>query len=262
MSHLRIEGRDLHFSYRGRAILEGASLASRSGELVALLGPNGAGKSTLLRLLLGLLTPSSGQVRIDGVIATKLPQSEIARRIAYVPQTHLTPFPYTVREIVLLGRLPISGIFVPPSRHDETIVADVLQRLSISHLAERVYTEISGGERQLTLIARALAQGARALVMDEPMASLDFGYQVRLAEHLQALADDGYAIIMSTHDPRFAHVSATRVALLSGRRIVADGRPGEILTADAIRSLYNVDFRDDAPATGASTFFCVAKAGP
>lgn len=246
MSSIRLEGRDLHFSYRGRAILEGASLAASGGELVALLGPNGAGKSTLLRLLLGLLCPSRGDVLIGGAPAAHLSGREIARRIAYVPQIHVTPFPYTVREVVLLGRLPSSGLFRSPSQHDAAVVAEVLQRLSISHLAERIYTEISGGERQLTLIARALAQGARVLVMDEPMASLDFGYQMRLAEHLRALTEAGYAVLMSTHDPRFALMSASRVALLSGGTIIADGKPADILTAGTLGALYKIDVRDDA----------------
>lgn len=250
MSAVRLEGRDLHFSYRGRAILEGASLAAGAGELVALLGPNGAGKSTLLRLLLGFLSPSSGQVLVCGEPAASLSGRAFARRIAYVPQIHITPFPYSVREVVLLGRLPSNGLFRAPSRADETVVAEVLQRLSIDHLSERVYTEISGGERQLTLIARALAQGARVLVMDEPMASLDFGYQIRLGEHLRKLTEAGYAVIMSTHDPRFARLSATRVALLSSGRIIADGSPAEMLTSGAIGSLYNIDMSNEALAAG------------
>lgn len=246
MNAIRLEGRDLHFSYRGRAILEGASLAVRGGELVALLGPNGAGKSTLLRLLLGFLIPSRGQVLVGGEPTASLSKRELARRIAYVPQVHVTPFPYTVREVVLLGRLPSNGLFRSPSRADDAVVAEVLQRLSIDHLSERIYTEISGGERQLTLIARALAQGARVLVMDEPMASLDFGYQIRLGAHLRALAAAGYAVILSTHDPRFARLSATRVALLSGAKIIADGPPAETLTAAAIASLYNIDMSSEA----------------
>lgn len=250
MSTIRLEGRDLYFSYRGRAILEGVNLAAGGGELVALLGPNGAGKSTLLRLLLGFLTLSRGQVFVGGEPVASLSRREIARRVAYVPQVHVTPFPYTVREVVLLGRLPSSGLFRPPSRADETVVAEVLQRLSIDHLSERVYTEISGGERQLTLIARALAQGARVLVMDEPMASLDFGYQIRLGAHLRALTKAGYAVILSTHDPRFARLSATRVALLSGGKIIADGPPAEVLTSTALGSLYAISMSSEALATG------------
>lgn len=242
---VRLEGRDLHFSYRGRAILVGACLTARGGELVALLGPNGAGKSTLLRLLLGLLSPSHGSVLIGGELMATLSGREIARRVAYVPQTHTTPFPYTVRDVVLLGRLPSSGLLRAPSQSDERVVAEVLEQLSVGHLADRIYTEISGGERQLTLIARALAQQTRVLVMDEPMASLDFGYQIRLATQLRALTDAGYAVVMSTHDPRFARLSATRVALLSGGRITADGDPRETLTASAIGSLYNVDMGDE-----------------
>ena len=245
-----LEARDLHFGYRGRMILEGASVAVRGGELVALLGPNGAGKSTLLRLLLGLLVPSSGAVTINGVAMQQLSGRERARHVAYVPQTHVTPFPYTVREVVLLGRLPSSGLLRAPSKADTAVVGEMLELLSIGHLADRIYTEISGGERQLTLIARALAQQTRVLVMDEPMASLDFGYQTRLASHLRRLAASGYAVVMSTHDPRFARISATRVALLKGGRIVADGAPGAMLTADMLADLYGLDVAEVAPLGG------------
>lgn len=241
-----IEARDLHFAYRGRAILDGASLCARAGDVVALLGPNGAGKSTLLRLLLGLLVPTRGEVLVNGEALQRLTGRELARRIAYVPQSHATPFPYTVREVVLLGRLPSSGLLRAPTREDHDVVDDVLQRLSIKHLAERIYTEISGGERQLTLVARALVQRTRILIMDEPMASLDFGYQTRLAAHLRRLAEAGYAIIMSTHDPNFSRVSTTRVALLSGGRIIADGDPRKVLTRAAIATLYNISAEEVA----------------
>jgi len=216
-----IEARDLHFAYRGRAILDGASLCARAGDVVALLGPNGAGKSTLLRLLLGLLVPTRGEVLVNGEALQRLTGRELARRIAYVPQSHATRFPYNVRDVVLL-------------------------RLSIKHLAERIYTEISGGERQLTLVARALVQRTRILIMDEPMASLDFGYQTRLAAHLRRLAEAGYAIIMSTHDPNFSRVSTTRVALLSGGRIIADGDPRKVLTRAAIATRYNISAEEVA----------------
>lgn len=247
-SGVYIDARDLHFSYRGRAILDGASLSAREGEVVALLGPNGAGKSTLLRLMLGLLAPTRGEVLVNGEALKRLSGRELARRIAYVPQSHATPFPYTVREVVLLGRLPSGGLLRAPTREDHDVVSEVLQRLSIGHLADRVYTEISGGERQLTLVARALVQQTRVLIMDEPMASLDFGYQTRLAAHLRRLAEAGYAVIMSTHDPGFSRVSTTRVALLSGGRIIADGDPKQVLTPAVIATLYNISPDEAAQA--------------
>lgn len=256
-----LQGEDLHFNYRGRPILTGACIAIGAGEIVSLLGANGAGKSTLLRVLLGLLKPSRGEVWLGGAAMTTLSRREIAREVAYVPQVHVTPFPYTVREVVTLGRLPDAGMFRAPSAEDREIVSGVLQRLRITRLADRSYTEISGGERQLTLIARALAQQARVLVMDEPMTGLDYGYQVALAQHLGALAADGHAIVMSTHDPQFAFTASTRTALLVAGRIEADGAPETVITSDAIKLLYGVDVESHALPGGGRAFFPASHAG-
>jgi iron complex transport system ATP-binding protein len=164
----------------------------------------------------------------------------LAQRIAYVPQAHVAPFPYKVHEVVLLGRLAETGIFRTPQAADHRAVDDVLERLAITHLAARRYTEISGGERQLTLIARALAQGANILVMDEPMTGLDYGYQVRLLQHLVDLARSGRTILLSTHNPEHAVQAATRIAVLRDGAIMADGPPEQIITPSLIRALYGV----------------------
>jgi iron complex transport system ATP-binding protein len=251
----RIDGHGIHFSYRGRPVLSGATLGAGAGEIVSLLGANGAGKSTLLRILLGLLRPDRGEILLDGTPLTSLTRRKIARSLAYVPQVHVSPFPYTVREVIMLGRLAVSGLFNQPSARDSEIVAGVLNRLGMEHAADRSYTEVSGGERQLTLIGRALAQESKVLVMDEPMASLDFGYRTALARHLRELGADGRAIIISTHDPHFAMHVSTRVALLAAGRIEADGPPEETLTAAAIRRLYGVEVESFALPSGHQAFF-------
>jgi iron complex transport system ATP-binding protein len=235
---LHAEG--VHFAYNGRAVLRGASLTIRPGEVVSLLGSNGAGKTTLLRLLLGLARPSSGSVCLNGKPLARYGRRELALHLAYVPQTHVTPFPYKVQEVAMLGRLPYTGLTRAPSREDQRVVGATLERLGIAHLAERPYSQVSGGERQLTLIARALAQGARILVMDEPVSGLDYGNQLRFLAHLRALAADGYSVVKATHHPEHALLAATRVVLLCDGAIVRDGPAGEVVTPDAIRQLYGV----------------------
>ncbi len=238
-----LAARDIHFTYRGRQVLDGANLALGPGELVCLLGANGAGKSTLLRTLLGLLEPQRGEVRLDDQPLAALARRQFAQRVAYVPQVHAAPFPYRVREVALMGRLPANGLLRAPGGADRRVVDTVLERLGISHLAERPYTEVSGGERQLALIARALAQETKLLVMDEPLTGLDYGHQVRLLARLEQLAADGYGILMTTHDPDQPLDGCDRVALLIDGRIAADGSAKKVLTPSAIERLYGVPVR-------------------
>jgi iron complex transport system ATP-binding protein len=235
-----IEARDIHFAYRGRQVLAGASLSLAPGELVCLLGANGAGKSTLLKVLLGLLRAQRGEVSIDGRPLAGVGRRQLAQLVAYVPQVHAAPFPYSVREVVLMGRLPATGLLRAPSAADRVAVQRVLEHLGIADLAERAYTEVSGGERQLALIARAMAQDARLLVMDEPLAGLDYGHQLRLLARLESLATEGYGVLMTTHDPDQPLNGCQRVALLIDGRIAADGVPAEVLTPEAIHRLYGV----------------------
>jgi iron complex transport system ATP-binding protein len=235
-----IEARDVHFAYRGRLVLAGATLALAPGEVLCLLGANGAGKSTLLKIMLGLLTPRQGSVAMDGRPLAAFGRRALAQVVAYVPQMHAAPFPYTVSEVALMGRLPANGLFRAPSDADRAAVQKVLEHLGIGGLADRPYTEVSGGERQLALIARALVQGARLLVMDEPLAGLDYGHQVRLLERLERLAEEGYGVLMTTHDPGQPLAGCDRVALLIDGRIAADGSPDAALTPAAIHRLYGV----------------------
>lgn len=235
-----LEARTVHFRRGTRVILDDITISLRSGEIVALLGANGAGKSTLFRILLGFLKPERGEVRLNDTRLAEFSRRELARRIAYVPQAHVAPFPYKVHDVVLLGRLAETGIFRAPQAADRRAVDEVLERLAITHLATRPYTEISGGERQLTLIARALAQGAGILILDEPMTGLDYGYQVRLLQHLVDLAGGGHTVLFSTHNPEHAVRVATRIAVLRDGAIMADGPPAQIITPPLIRALYGV----------------------
>eukprot|EP00825_Cyclidium_porcatum_P009850 TRINITY_DN15037_c0_g1_i2.p2 TRINITY_DN15037_c0_g1~~TRINITY_DN15037_c0_g1_i2.p2 ORF type:complete len:287 (+),score=18.66 TRINITY_DN15037_c0_g1_i2:1191-2051(+) len=252
---VQLQAQEVHFAYARRVVLGGVSLAVGPGEIVSLLGANGSGKTTLLRLLLGFLRPRAGRVVLNGRPLAHHPPRELARYLAYVPQSHITPFPYKVLEIAVLGRIPHTGLLRSPSRHDYEVALQTLDRLGIADLAERPYTEISGGERQLTLIARALAQGARILVMDEPAAGLDYGNQIRFLQHLRGLAADGYAIVKTTHHPEHALLSSTRVVLLSDGVVVADGLPREVVTPGAIARLYRVDVTAFHAPDGKATAF-------
>lgn len=231
---------DLAFHRGARPVLDGATLSIGAGEVVALLGANGSGKTTLLRLMMGFLRPSRGSIFLDGAALSRLSRRAIARKIAYVAQVHAAPFPYLVRDVIGLGRLPQSGWFGGGCAQDRQLVDDVLRRLNIAHLEGRPYTELSGGERQLALIGRALAQGADILVLDEPMTGLDYGAQLRLIALVRALAAEGKGVAMSTHHPEHAHWASDRVALLKAGRIEAEGPPDAILTAEAIENLYGV----------------------
>ncbi|MDV2988437.1 UNVERIFIED_CONTAM: ABC transporter ATP-binding protein [Methylobacteriaceae bacterium AG10] len=236
-----LEARDLAFGYGARAVGAGVNLTIEGSETLCLLGPNGGGKTTLFKTLLGLLRPLAGSVLLDGTDLSDLPRREVAKTIAYVPQAHAAFFPFTVREVVVMGRASRLPAFASPGPADRAAAERALATLGIGHLAERIYTEISGGERQLALIARALAGEPRLLVMDEPTASLDFGNQARVLTQVRRLSEAGIAVVLSTHDPGHAFLCADRVALLHGGRLVALGPPAETVTPDALRLLYGVE---------------------
>ena len=235
--------RDVVFRRGERTVLRGVSLGLAAGEIVALLGVNGAGKSTVLRILLGLLKPDSGAVLLDGQPLERTNAREAAKRIAYVPQTHAATFPYTVEQMVSLGRIPHAGLGRRLSGEDRQAVKLALDRVDMAHLAPRPYTALSGGERQRVLIARSLAQEARILVLDEAMTGLDYGHQMRLIGLLRELAAQGYAILSTTHHPEQALLGASRAVLLEEGKVIADGRPRDVITATSMATLYRVPLR-------------------
>jgi len=234
---IRVE--EMSFGYAEKMVLHYINLSVEAGEIVTLLGPNGCGKSTLIKLMLGLLRPASGRISFEGENIARLDTKSLARKIAYVPQTHKISFPYTVRDVVLMGRIPHKMFFFRYSGDDRNVVDDALERLSISHLANRAYTEISGGERQLTLIARALAQGARTFMMDEPASGLDYGNQLRLLDQIIKLSREGYTFIKSTHSPEHALWIADRAVMIKNGTIVADGRCDDVISSETLLRLYN-----------------------
>jgi iron complex transport system ATP-binding protein len=236
-----LRAHDLAIGYGARRVGTGIDLTLGEGEALCLLGPNGCGKSTLFKTLLGLIPALGGRVELDGEDMTQRARADIARRIAYVPQAQAAAFPFSVREMVLMGRAARLGLLASPSRADHEIADAALARLGIAHLATRIFTEISGGERQMALIARALTQEANIVVMDEPTASLDFGNQVRVLEQIRALSTSGHSVIFATHDPDHAFLCADRVALMHEGHMLALGAPEETITAERLKTIYGVE---------------------
>ncbi len=235
-----IKVEQLSFFYGSRQVLRDVSFEAGEGQFLSVLGPNGVGKSTLFRCMLGLLPPKQGLVTIDGTPLSGLTAPQLARKIAYIPQSHSPVFNFSVFDMVLMGTTAQTGKFSSPGRDQRRQVEWALDRLGITHLRDRGYGAISGGERQLVLIARALAQQARVLVMDEPSANLDFGNRIRVMETVRDLTEDGYCVIQSTHDPDQAYRYSHQILALHGGSVLAFGTPREVVTDQLISTLYGV----------------------
>jgi iron complex transport system ATP-binding protein len=244
--------------YNGKAILDDVDLEIAPGEIICLLGQNGAGKTTLFRTMLGFIAPLRGSVTLAGREVSRLSPREIARIVSYVPQSYAMPFAYSVKDVVLFGRSAHLGLFASPGKADRRVAAECLELLEIGHLAARQLNELSGGERQMVVIARALAQEARFMILDEPASNLDYGNQVRVIRKVRELAGRNIGILMATHHPDHAFMAASRVAVLSGGRLSHNGSPESTLTPETLRSLYGVevDVFDTPPNGHASRRVC------
>lgn len=238
---MELEFSNLSCGYGQRRVIDGISLSINAGEVIGLLGANGCGKTTLIKTILGLLPVQGGEVLLDGKNIKNWTSAQIARVIGYIPQMHTPPFSFEVLDVVLMGRTAHIKPFASPSPKDIKIAERALEMLNVSYLRNRVYTEISGGERQLVLIARALAQEPRILIMDEPTASLDFGNQIKVLSHVKQLAGMNMAVLMSCHFPEHAFLYSNRAVLLNEGRILHSGTPGETITAERLKTLYGVE---------------------
>jgi iron complex transport system ATP-binding protein len=237
-----LEARRLCAGYGPRAVLHDTDLALARGERLALIGPNGSGKTTLLRALSGALRPTAGEVRLGGAPLAALSSRERARRIAIVPQTFTTPFAFSAREIVALGRTPYVSLFGRLSGHDRSAVETAMGQTECSELADRPFAELSAGERQRVLVAMALAQGAEVLLLDEPTAHLDLAHQLRTLALLEPLVGThGLAVIAALHDLALAAGRFQRLVVMDEGRIVAAGRPRDVLTAGLLGEVFDVD---------------------
>ena len=222
-------------------MLRDISFRVEQGEFLSILGPNGVGKSTLFRCVLGLLSGYTGQVLVDGVDARQFSIRESARHIAYIPQSSHPIFNYRVFDIVLMGATSAVSVLRAPGREHTERCHWALEKVGISHLADRCYHRLSGGEQQLVMIARALVQNAPILMLDEPTANLDFGNQLRVLEQVRSLAREGYTVIQTTHHPEQSYLFSDRILALQNGRVLLEGAPSQVLTQQAIRDLYGVE---------------------
>ncbi|MFC7186982.1 ATP-binding cassette domain-containing protein [Halorubrum yunnanense] len=246
-----VEVADLAVSFGDVPVVSGVDLRVERGELVGLVGPNGAGKTTVIRAIKGALTPDSGQVRLDGEAAGDLSAREAGRRVASVPQETSLAFDFRVRHVVEMGRTPHLGRFDGHSADDDRAVREAMDAAGVARFADRSITAVSGGERQRVLLARALAQGTRALLLDEPTASLDPNHAVRTLELVRDLVDDGRGALAAIHDLDVAARYCDRIVVLANGGVHAAGPPDEVLTADALRAAFDAEaFVGRNPATG------------
>lgn len=238
---MKIELKNVTCGYELKSIIQDISMEIKSGEVLCILGPNGVGKTTLFKTILGFLKLQKGEILIDGKSIFDHKPKELARLIGYVPQAHNPPFPFKVMDVVLMGRICHMGAFSSPSKKDFGIALDALKSLNILYLKDRIYTEISGGEKQLVLIARALAQQAKMLIMDEPTSNLDFGHQVRVLSHINELVKKGMGVIMTSHLPNHVFLCATRVSVIKNGRLLKIGKPDEVITKESLKYIYGID---------------------
>jgi iron complex transport system ATP-binding protein len=244
---------NLSFSYEPkRPVLKNVSFTAQSGQLLAVLGPNGVGKTTLFRCMLGLSRNYQGHCLIDGEDVHDFSAATLARRIAYIPQSHYPAFNFNVFDMVLMGTTAKMGIFSSPGPAQHRQAEEAIEHMGLARLRNRGYGQISGGERQLALVARALAQNARILIMDEPTANLDYGNRLRVLVKIRALTREGYTIIQSTHSPEDAFRYSDAVLALEDGQVIAYGVPDQVLDAVLVERLYGVKVKILRPNKGAA----------
>lgn len=235
---------DLRFSWNGhRDVFSRVSFTLNPGELFCILGPNGTGKSTLLRCLIDLLDVKDGTVRINGSDIRRMDRQELSRKMAFVPQGYDVAFPYTILEYVLMGRAPYISPFSSPSGEDVRIAQGAIAQVGIGHLMDQPVNEVSGGEHQMALIARALAQEPEILLLDEPTSHLDFGNQMQVLSLVERLRMKGITIIMTSHFPDHAFIVSDKVGIMKDGEFSMIGPAEEVITSDALKDTYQVDVR-------------------
>ena len=233
---------NLSYRYPGSVtdVLSGIDLTVQTGEVLTLLGPNGTGKSTLLKCLAGLLPPSSGEVILDMKNLLTMQPHERARKLGFVPQSQVSPFPYLVKDIVIMGRASHLGLMKTPGIVDEEIAYETLKIVGIEHLSMRPCNQVSGGEWQLVLIARAIAQKPKYILLDEPTSHLDLANQMKVLKVVDRLKREGLTIIIATHFPDHAFIISDRVAMIRDQKIQQYGTPEQVITEENLQLVYGI----------------------
>ncbi|WP_321333423.1 ABC transporter ATP-binding protein [uncultured Bacteroides sp.] len=238
---MKLEIKNASLGYQHKTILQNVSLELHTGQTICVLGRNGSGKTTLFRSLLGLLPLQSGEILLDGKNLSSWNRTQFARKVAYVPQARSLPFPFTVMDVVLFGRTSHLKPFASPGKEDRAIAEWCLDKLNIIHLRKRVFTQLSGGEQQMVIVARALAQQPSFLVMDEPTSSLDFGNQIKIIRQVNELKNESLGILMATHSPDHAFMCDARVAVVRNHTVTGQGDCKEVITEKLLKDVYGAD---------------------
>lgn len=240
---MKLEINHAKCGYGSRTVINDISFDVETGDILCLLGPNGVGKTTLFKSILGFLKLQGGKILLNGENIQEWPKNRLAKAIGYVPQAHTPPFPFSVLDVVVMGRVAHLGIFSSPTQKDIKIAEEALETLNISFLKNRIYTEISGGERQMVLIARALTQNPLILVMDEPTSNLDFGNQMRVLEQINHLSKKGLTVIMTSHFPNHAFICSTKVVILKKDGVYLKGSAAEVMTEENLKAAYGIEMK-------------------
>ena len=238
-----LEVKNISFSYEDELIFENISFSIKKGDVLCILGPNGTGKTTLIKCLNKIHNIDSGEIFIDGKNIKDLSFAQISRHVGYIPQSHVPTFPFSVFDVVLMGRAPYLNLTESPKKEDEEIALNALKTLGIEDLKDKEYTNLSGGERQLVFLARILCQQPDILILDEPTSHLDFGNQIKLLEIIDNLAKSGLSVIMSSHFPDHAFLSSTKVAIMKDKSFIDFGTPEDVVTEDNLRKAYSIDVK-------------------
>ncbi len=239
---MSLEVKNATFAYdSSRNIFENLTFSVKPYEIFCILGANGIGKTTLLKSLSGILKLKSGDIIIENQNTRNLTRVDVAKTIGYLPQEHTTVFPYTVLQIVLMGRAPHLSLFSAPSKADVEIAEKMLERIGISHLKDKPYNAISGGQKQLVLFARVLTQGPKVLLLDEPTSHLDFKNQILALRMMNKLAKEGLSIVMTSHFPNNAFLFSNRVAIMKAGKFLAVGNTEEVMTEENLSQAYDMD---------------------
>lgn len=256
---MKLELKNVTAGYGKKEIVKDISFSMNTGESLFLLGPNGVGKTTLFKTILGFIKPQKGEILLDGKNMKKFSANELAKIIGYVPQAHNPPFPFKVMDVILMGRTAYIKKFGSPTKRDYEIANKAMATLNISYLKDEIYTEISGGEKQLVLIARALTQQPKILIMDEPTSNLDYGNQVRLLEHIDKLVKSGIGLIMTSHFPNHVFLCASKVVVIKDGLLHSVGKPKDVLTEENLEDIYGTKSMmiDIKTNTNKNINFCV-----
>jgi len=241
-----LDVKGVYFKHKDQTmdVLKGISFNAEKGGLTTILGPNGSGKTTLFKCISGLWRYYKGEIKVDGIIIDKLSFKKRARLFSVVPQEHEPPFPYSVFDVVLMGRASYIGVFSSPSKKDYEKAETALKTVGIEHLKNIPYTKISGGERQLTLIARAIAQEAPVMLLDEPTSHLDFRNQINILKKIKEIANmRGITVVMTLHDPNLAGLFSDKVVVINSGSKVAEGLPKDIITEELIKRVYDIEIK-------------------